>query len=57
MLCLGDGEMCRPLHECSVKLGMNSHSGQSHVEFFTDIRAYGSGGVRKIMGCLVQYPK
>lgn len=33
----------------SVKLGMNIHSGQLHVEFFSDIRGYRSEGVRKVM--------
>lgn len=41
-------EMCRPLDQCSVEMGMNIHSGQLHVEFSTDIRGYGSGGLRKI---------
>lgn len=40
--------MCRPLDQCSVEMGMNIHSGQLHVEFSTDIRGYGSGGLRKI---------
>ena len=46
----GGCEMCRPLDQCSASPEMNTGSGHSYVEFFTDERGYQSAGVRIVLG-------